>query len=77
MYIIENRLCIKVSNNFSGKIDISKISDEGYTTKGKGHGYGLPLVKKIINSNNNLENETELSKKIFSQVLIIRYKKNH
>ena len=77
MYIIENSLCIKVSNNFSGKIDISKISDEGYTTKGKGHGYGLPLVKKIINSNNNLKNETELSKKIFSQVLIIRYKKNH
>lgn len=77
MYIIDNKLCIKVSNNFSGKIDISRINDEGYTTKGKGHGYGLPLVKEIINNNSNLEHETELNKKVFSQILKITYKKNH
>ena len=77
MYIIDNKLCIKVSNNFSGKIDISRINDEGYTTKSNGHGYGLTLVKEIINNNSNLEHETELNKKVFSQILKITYKKNH
>lgn len=77
MYIIDEKLYIKVSNNFSGAIDISRIYEEGYTTKSKGHGYGLPLVKEIINSNNYLENETEINRKVFSQILKIRYKKNH
>ena len=77
MYIVNNKLCIKVSNNYSEKIDISRIYEEGYTTKSKGHGYGLALVRKVINSNSNLDNETEINKKVFSQVLIIKYKKNH
>ena len=77
MYILDNKLCIKVSNNYSGYVDVSKISSEGYTTKGKGHGYGLPLVKKIIANNDHFENEVEVNKNIFSQVLKIRYKKNH
>ena len=77
MYILEDKLCIKVSNNYSGKIDISKINEEGYTTKGNGHGYGLPLVNKIINNDKYLESETEINKKIFSQILKIKYKKNH
>lgn len=77
LYISNDKLCIKVSNNYSGLIDISRISDAGYTTKEKGHGYGLSLVKKIIDSNESLENETELSKKVFSQTLMVKYKKNH
>ena len=77
MYIVDNKLCIKVSNNYSGKIDLSKIDHVGYTTKGKGHGYGLPLVKKTIDNNSLLGHETELSKKVFSQILSIQYKKNH
>lgn len=77
LYIENKNLCIKVSNNYKGNIDISKINDEGYTTKGKGHGYGLALVKNIVNNNDLFENRTEISKTIFSQVLIIKYKKTH
>lgn len=72
LYMDDNDLCIKVSNNYKGSIDISKISDEGYTTKGEGHGYGLSLVKRIIDNNGLFENKTEISKNIFSQILIIK-----
>ena len=75
LYTIDNILYIKVANNYSGKLDASKINDEGYTTKGKGHGYGLPLVQEIMNSNSHLENETIIDKKVFSQTLKIKYKR--
>ena len=77
LYIENKNLCIKVSNNYKGNIQISKINDEGYTTKSKGHGYGLSLVKKIVDSNDKFIHNTEISKTIFSQVLIIKYKKIH
>lgn len=77
MYISDSKLCIKVSNNYSGYIDISRVCDAGYTTKEKGHGYGLALVKNIILRNDLLENEMEISKNSFSQILKIIYKKNH
>lgn len=77
LYMEDNYLNIKVSNNYKDKINIDKIFDEGYTTKGKGHGYGLSLVKKIVDSNKKLENKIEISKDIFSQIISIKYKKTH
>lgn len=77
LYTEKNKLCIKVSNNYKGDIDIGKINDPGYTTKGKGHGYGLSLVKNIIKNNPIFDNVTEISKDVFSQILIIKYKKEN
>jgi len=67
-----NSVYICVSNNYEGYISIEEISNPGYTTKGKGHGYGLTLVKKIIKRNTKLENETEISKDVFKQILKIK-----
>lgn len=49
-----------IYNTYKGKIDLSKIGT-GYSTKGKGHGYGLRLVKDIISDTKifSLENEIE------------------
>ena len=77
IYLENKKLNIKVSNNYKGKIEIDRLSDEGYTSKGKGHGYGLSLVKDIIKNNNLFENKQEISKEVFSQILIIKYKKSH
>lgn len=77
LYLEKEILNIKVSNNYSGRIEIDKIFDEGYTTKGAGRGYGLSLVKKIIDNNSNFSNKIEISDKIFSQILCIQYKKAH
>lgn len=68
---------ILISNNYSCKnFNMQKIDTAGYTTKGNGHGYGLALVKQIVSNNKFLTKETEISKNVFSQILIIKLKKN-
>ena len=51
---------------------MNKLEHKGYSTKNKGHGYGLTLAKEIIDKNNKLQNEKELTKEIFSQILKIK-----
>jgi len=48
----ENELVIMVANNGEAipKSDLAKIFQKGYTTKGKGHGYGLALLKERVES---------------------------
>ena len=48
--------CITVENTYLGNINKDKIGT-GYTTKGKGHGFGLQLTKDIIKNNKYLKYE--------------------
>lgn len=75
IYNDNNKIFIKVSNKYKDKIEVNKIFDAGYTTKGNGHGYGLSLLKKIVDENNKISNEVEISKNIFSQIISVEYKK--
>jgi two-component system sensor histidine kinase AgrC len=75
LYIEDDKLNIKISNTYKGTINIDRLFDEGYTTKGSGHGYGLALAKKIIDSNPILSNSIEISDKIFSQIISVKYRK--
>ena len=59
LYIDYGDLVIDVSNRFEGKIDIDKIDQSCYTTKGEGHGYGLSLVKKILSETDKFD-KTEI-----------------
>ncbi len=73
MYVFDEWLCIDITNNFKGMIDLNKISDLKYTTKGSGHGYGLPLVKQILDEEKNvLENEKSINGNTFTQTLKIK-----
>ncbi len=72
LYIDNNDFCIGITNNFAGDIDIEKIDNKRYTTKETGHGYGLALVKNIINRNNKLSNERSIYKDNFTQILRIK-----
>ena len=67
-----DELYIKVSNNYSGVIELDKIDSSGYTTKGKGHGYGLSLVKSIIRENDCFKNDREIHGKMFSQIIRLK-----
>lgn len=62
IYVKKENNCVifEICNTYKSKIRIEKIGT-GYTTKGKGHGYGLRLVQDIINSNDifNVENSLE------------------
>lgn len=74
LYVDDAMLVIDISNRFDGKIDLDKIDEEGYTTKGEGHGYGLSLVKKLVSDNNCFINERKVNKDIFKQVIRFRIK---
>ena len=48
IYKEKNDIVFLLANSYSGKIDLEKIDLYGYTTKGKNHGVGLHIVKKIM-----------------------------
>ena len=74
LYVDEDMLIIDISNRFDGKIDLDKIDEEGYTTKGEGHGYGLSLVKKLVDGNDCFINERKVNKDVFKQVIKFKIK---
>ena len=72
MYLDNSELVISISNTYKGKIEIEKIHQKGYTSKGKEHGYGLSLVAEIIEGNKKLSNSMKISKEAFTQILKIK-----
>lgn len=72
MYEQNNDLVIEISNKFKNVPDLERLEEKGYSTKGKGHGYGLSLVNDIVNNNNQIINEKGITRNIFTQKLIIK-----
>jgi len=72
IYDQDNYLMIEVANPFDSIPNLDKIDEMGFTTKGKGHGYGLSLVKSIIESSDLLDNERSVIRNIFVQVLKVK-----
>ena len=70
----KNKLIINISNTYKGVIDASKIDEAGYSTKGKNRGFGLEMVKNIIEESSYLKNERQITGSIFNQKLIIKTK---
>lgn len=70
----EEKLLIIISNSYKGKIDLEKIDEHGYTTKGKEHGVGLSLASDIIESNSFLEQKREIIKDYYFQYLYVGLK---
>jgi len=70
----EDKLIISFSNTYKGHIQLDKLDKQGYSTKGKNRGYGLPLVKEIIDKNELLSQEREMNGMFYVQKLIIKNK---
>lgn len=67
----EGQIIITISNTYNKNVDIKRIGKKGYSTKGRGHGFGLKLVKDILKRNKYLELVTDNDEKYFNQTLII------
>ena len=72
--IDDNYVVITISNSYNKKINLNKIGKNKYTSKGKGHGFGLRIVKDIIKRNIKLELITDYDDKYFIQTFLIDIK---
>ena len=74
IYKEKKELIIIIANTYKGKIEIEKIDNYGYTTKGKKHGIGLYIVKNIIQSEPIFNSEKYLLDNYFVQEIKIDLK---
>ena len=73
-YKNEEKMSITIANSFSSNIDLSD-GLVGRTTKGKNHGYGLLLVRKLLKEYQFMKNKTEIISNVFIQTIEIDLKK--
>ena len=69
--IDSNYIIITVSNSYNKDIDLNKIGKKGFSSKGKGHGFGLRLAKEIVKKNKKFELSTDYDDKCFEQTFLI------
>lgn len=72
VYNHNDYVSVIISNSYKGEIDQDNIEKDGYSTKGSGRGYGLSVVKHIINKNTIFESKTVVIKKLYIQKLRIK-----
>lgn len=73
IYLMDEDLCVDITNNYEGKLDMNKIGSSKYTTKGGNHGYGLSLVNQIISDYPDIfKNEKSITKNTFTQKIKIK-----
>lgn len=71
IYKEKEKIVIVIANTYNGKIEMEKLDNYGYTTKGKNHGVGLHLVKKIIENEVIYSQSRSLFEDYYVQKLII------
>lgn len=76
VYREKNNFTIVIENSYSGSGDMSKIDEQGYSTKGTDRGFGLDFVKEAVNKNKWLLNERKITGDIFTQIIKIKISKN-
>lgn len=68
----KEQIIITVRNTCTPRVNIKDLTKNGFTTKGKNHGYGLSLVSDIVKKEDALDIKFEYDDDIFSATLVIR-----
>ncbi|WP_052675783.1 sensor histidine kinase [Paenibacillus sp. IHBB 10380] len=63
---------IIIENSNEEKVNLRRLEERGYSSKGKGRGLGLYNVQQILKENKYASLETEAHSHLFSQTLILR-----
>lgn len=58
---------ISIINNYDGTIDLTRINEKGYSTKGKGRGLGLSMAQEILEKVPEIKSTTKIIKRNFMQ----------
>ena len=72
MYIQNEDVLIIISNTFNNEIIYEDDSKKIISTKGKGHGYGLQLVNKVLNNSKKFVISNYMQNDIFVQKIIVK-----
>lgn len=76
-YEMREELNIVITNSFKGQIELDKIQNKGYTTKGNGHGKGLSYANEILKENETLSAQNKICNNYYIQRIIVHNKKSH
>lgn len=72
-YKENNELIIYIENTMSKeKLDINKLKEKGFSTKGKNRGYGLFLIDKVLNETNKIEFSQKIENSKFISIVKIK-----
>lgn len=74
IFMNHNDLKLIIANTYKGKVDLDRIDEYGYTTKGAKHGTGLHIVNRIIKKNELFDKETSIIDTFFTQIITIHKK---
>jgi len=72
MYKEREDVVMMIANTYQGEIDVNRVSEYGYSTKGKNHGTGLYIVDKAISKNPKFTKETSIIENYFIQIIRIK-----
>lgn len=72
IYINNNNIVITIANTYKGKIELNKLNNNGYSTKGKNRGKGLYLVNKIINKEKIFSLDNRIINNYYIQKIVIK-----
>ena len=67
----DNDINIILANTFKS-INLDKLEEKGYSSKGKNRGFGLYLVNEILKHSKSLSKETNIINNFFVQKIIIK-----
>ena len=72
LYKEKNEIILSISNTFGEPLNLDKLDNIGYSSKGKGRGYGLYIVRKVIDRNKQITIKREIIKDVFKQKIKIK-----
>lgn len=67
--IKNNKMKFELLNSYKGNVTIKNVITAGFSTKGNNRGYGIPLIKDIVNKNKDFELDLKTNDNIFTAIL--------